>query len=90
MNISWGIVLILDRSSDALCACEGDKFLFNFKTAVNVNKCLTQIGLPITLHAYALLQFYIGTTRWGKNIEEETRIEQKRSYFFLHFSIWHL
>ena len=25
-----------------------------------------------------------------QSIEEETRIEQKRSYFFLNFSIWHL
>ena len=27
---------------------------------------------------------------WIRSIEEEIRIEQKRSYFFLHFSIWHL
>ena len=30
------------------------------------------------------------STMWSLVIEEETRIEQKRSYFFLNFSIWHL
>ena len=28
-------------------------------------------------------------THWVSLIEEEIRIEQKRPYFFLHFSIWH-
>ena len=33
---------------------------------------------------------YLGLSGSDQTIEEEIRVEQKRPYFFLHFSIWHL